>query len=87
MRQRDAACRTEHTQPYLGDRWTTTRHSGYAASQRFRKRIEKCFGWAKTVGSLRKNRFVGREKLHFQIVLTMAAYNLVRMRSFGVASC
>ena len=65
----------------------TTRHTGYAASQRFRKRIEECFGWAKTVGGLRKSRFVGREKLDFQFVLTMAAYNLVRMRNLGVASC
>lgn len=65
----------------------TTRHTGYAASQRFRKRIEECFGWAKTVGGLRKSRFVGREKLDFQFVLTMAAYNLVRMRNLGVAGC
>ena len=65
----------------------TTRHPGYAVSQRFRKRIEECFGWAKTVGGLRKSRFVGREKLDFQFVLTMAAYNLVRMRNLGVVSC
>ena len=65
----------------------TTRHPGYATSQRFRKRFEECFGWAKTVGGLRKSRFVGREKLDFQFVLTMAAYNLVRMRSLGVVSC
>ena len=65
----------------------TTRHEGYAVSQRFRKRIEECFGWAKTIGGMRKSRFVGREKLDFQFVLTMAAYNLVRMRNLGVASC
>lgn len=65
----------------------TTRHEGYEVSQRFRKRIEECFGWAKTIGGLRKSRFVGREKLDFQFVLTMAAYNLVRMRNLGVASC
>ncbi len=65
----------------------TTRHPGYAASQCFRKRIEECFGWAKTVGGLRKSRFVGREKLDFQFVLTMATYNLVRMRYLGVVSC
>jgi len=64
-----------------------TCHPGYAASQRFRKRIEECFGWAKTVGGLRKSRFVGREKLDFQFVLTMAAYNLVRMRNLGVVLC
>ncbi|MEJ2645812.1 MAG: IS5 family transposase [Gammaproteobacteria bacterium] len=65
----------------------TTRHRGYATSQRFRKRIEECFGWAKTVGGLRKSRFVGRAKLDFQFILTMAAYNLVRMRNLGAVSC
>ena len=28
----------------------TTRHAGYAVSQRIRKRIEEAFGWIKTVG-------------------------------------
>jgi transposase len=65
----------------------TTCHEGYAVSLRIRKRIEECFGWAKTVGGLRKSRFVGREKLDFQFVLTFAAYNLVRMRNLGVAPC
>ena len=32
----------------------TTRHPGYAVSQRIRKRIEEAFGWAKTVAGLRK---------------------------------
>ena len=65
----------------------TTRHEGYAVSQRIRKRIEEGFGWGKTIGCLRKSRFVGREKLDFQFVLTFAAYNLVRMRNLGVAAC
>ncbi|MCG8026287.1 MAG: IS5 family transposase [Candidatus Thiodiazotropha endolucinida] len=65
----------------------TTRHEGYKTSQVIRKRIEECFGWAKTVGGLRKSRFIGREKLDFQFVLTFAAYNLVRMRNLGVVSC
>ena len=65
----------------------TTRHPGYRTSQTICKRIEECFGWAKTIGGLRKSRFVGREKLDFQFMLTMAAYNLVRMRNLGVASC
>ncbi len=63
----------------------TTRHEGYAISQRFRKRIEECFGWAKTVGGMRKSRFIGQEKLGYQFEPTMAAYNLVRMRKLGVA--
>ena len=59
----------------------TTCHPGYATSQVIRKRIEECFGWAKTIGGLRKSRFIGREKLDFQFVLTFAAYNLIRMRN------
>ena len=62
----------------------TTRHPGYATGQAIRKRIEECFGWAKTVGGLRKSRFIGREKLDFQFVMTFAAYNLIRMRNLGV---
>ena len=65
----------------------TTRHRGYRLSQTRRKRIEECFGWMKTVGGLRKSRFIGREKLDFQFVLTFAAYNLVRMRNLGVVPC
>ena len=65
----------------------TTRHPGYATSQTSRKRIEECFGWAKTIGSLRKSRFIGREKLDFQFVMTFAAYSLIRMRNMGVVSC
>ena len=34
----------------------TTRHSGYAASQRLHKRIEEGFGWIKTTGGLAKTR-------------------------------
>ena len=65
----------------------TTRHPGYQTSQAIRKRIEECFGWLKTIGGLRKSRFVGRDKLDFQFVLGAAAYNLVRMRNLGVAAC
>lgn len=38
----------------------TTRHPGYAMSQRLRKRVEEVFGWEKTVGGLRKLRYIGR---------------------------
>ena len=37
----------------------TTRHPGYAVSQRIRKRIEEVFGWTKTVAGQRKTRFRG----------------------------
>ena len=37
----------------------TTRHAGYAVSQRKRKRIEECFGWLKTIALMRKVRHRG----------------------------
>lgn len=62
----------------------TTRHAGYKTSLKIRKRIEEIFGWAKTVGGLRKARFVGLEKVSAQTVFTLAAYNLTRMATiFG----
>lgn len=57
----------------------TTRHPGYAVSQRIRKRIEECWGWAKTVGGLRRSRFRGVAKLQWAAYLVGAAYNLSRM--------
>jgi transposase len=57
----------------------TTRHAGYAVSQRIRKRIEEAFGWAKTVAGLRKVRHRGLPKIDWQFTLAMAAYNLVRL--------
>ena len=62
----------------------TTRHAGYQTSLKIRKRIEEIFGWAKTVGGLRKTRFVGLAKVSAQTVFTLAAYNLTRMATiFG----
>jgi len=57
----------------------TTRHEGYAISQRKRKRIEEIFGWMKTVGGLRKSRFVGIVKTQLAAYMVGAAYNLLRM--------
>lgn len=59
----------------------TTRHAGYEVSQRIRKRIEEVFGWAKTIGQMRQTKLRGYAKVGFQFVLTMASYNLVRMRN------
>ena len=39
----------------------TTRHAGYRASQKVRKRVE-VFGWMKTVGGLRRTRYGGVER-------------------------
>ena len=55
----------------------TTRHPGYAASQRIRKRIEEAFGWIKTVAGQAKTRFRGLERVGFAFTVAAAAYNLV----------
>lgn len=62
----------------------TTRHAGYTQSLKKRKLVEEIFGWAKTVGGLRKARFIGLAKVKAQTVFTLAAYNLTRMATiFG----
>lgn len=58
----------------------TTRHAGYAVSQRKRKLIEEVFGWGKTVGLLRKLRHRGVACVDWIFTFTCAAYNLVRLR-------
>ena len=65
------------------DGWTT-RHAGYAVSQRKRKRVEEIFGWMKTVGWLRKARYKGEEKIDWLFTLSAAAYNMVWMRNLGI---
>jgi transposase len=57
----------------------TTRHVGYAASLRVRKRIEEVFGWMKTVGGLRKTRHRGTARVGWMFTFVAAAYNLVRL--------
>lgn len=57
----------------------TTRHSGYAVSQKRRKKIEEPFGWAKTVGSMAQTMLRGTERLGAQFTMTMAACNLARL--------
>ncbi len=57
----------------------TTRHGGYAVSQRIRKRIEEAFGWIKVVAGQRKTRFRGRDRVGWAFTFAAAAYNLVRL--------
>jgi transposase len=61
----------------------TTRHPGYALSDRCRKKIEQPFGWMKTVGLLRKLRHRGGRKVDWIVSFTAAAYNLVRWRTLA----
>jgi len=63
----------------------TTRHPGYAVSQRLRKRVEEIFGWIKTVGNLRKTRHRGVQRVGWMFTFTAAAYNLVRLRNLTAA--
>lgn len=57
----------------------TTRHGGYAVSQRIRKRIEEAFGWIKTVAGQEKTSFRGRDRVAWAFTFAAAAYNLVRL--------
>ena len=59
----------------------TTRHPGYAVSQRKRKLVEQVFGWMKTVGGLRKLRHRGGPLVDWMVTFAAAAYNLIRLRT------
>lgn len=54
----------------------TTRHPGYAVSQRCRKKIEEPFGWGKTVGRMVQTVYRGIERVRAKFTMTMAACNL-----------
>jgi len=64
----------------------TTRHAGYAISQKKRKRIEESFGWLKTIALMRKVRHRGIHKVGWVFTFAAAAYNLVRMRNLLASS-
>jgi transposase len=57
----------------------TTRHGGYAVSQRMRKRIEEAFGWIKTVAGQEKTKLRGVDRVGWAFTFAAAAYNLVRL--------
>ena len=56
---------------------------GYKRSQQKRKLIEQGFGWAKTVWAMQQVLVRGLERVDQMFMLTMTAFNLTRMRSFG----
>ncbi|MER8911632.1 IS5 family transposase, partial [Mesorhizobium sp. M0854] len=64
----------------------TTRHGGYAVSQRIRKRIEEAFGWIKTVAGQEKTKLRGRDRVGWAFTFAAAAYNLVRLPKLLAAS-
>ena len=57
----------------------TTRHAGYAASQKRRKKIEEPFEWAKTVGGMAHTMLRGVERVRARFTVTTAACNLARL--------
>jgi transposase len=58
----------------------TTRHPGYATSQKKRKRIEESFGWMKIIGMLKKVKLRGLEKVSWLFTFVAAVYNLYRLQ-------
>ena len=65
----------------------TTRYEGYVTSQRIRKRVEEIFGWAKTVGIMRKVKIRGKDLIDALFKLCIAVYNLIRIRNIRINGC
>lgn len=59
----------------------TARSKAYALSLKCRKQIEEAFGWAKSIGGLRKLHHRGLAKVSGQVLFCFAAYNLTRLMS------
>jgi transposase len=57
----------------------TTRHDGYAVSQKKRKLVEEAFAWVKTIAGCAKVKVRGLARVRHHFTLAMAAYNLIRM--------
>lgn len=78
-------CRERAVTPHVADKTRsvldarTTGTPGYDVSQRVRKRVEEIFGWAKTIGGLRKSRFKGTARTQLAAYIVGAAYNLLRI--------
>ena len=66
------------------DRRTTGKES-YRVSQRKRKLVEQCFGFAKTIAGLRKSRLVGIEVTAYMLRMAFATLNLVRISRLSTA--
>ena len=63
----------------MSDNIATT--DGYVISHQKRKLIEQGFGWAKFMGPIRQVMVRGLKRVDQLFSLTMAAYNLTRMRA------
>ena len=78
-------CRALNVTPHVARKkytWIderTTRHAGYACSQKRRKMVEERFGWMKDVGLLRKLRHRGLSKVGWIFKFTASVCNVVMM--------
>ena len=64
----------------------TTRHAGYAVSQRIRKRIEEAFSWIKMVAGQDQTKFRGCDRVGWAFSFAATAYNLTRLPKLLAAS-
>ena len=66
----------------------TSRHAGYATSQRRRKLIEEGYGWMKDIGGLRKLRHRGQAKVSRPLYLHLRGLQPgAPAKTVGGASC
>jgi transposase len=63
----------------------TTRHEGYAISQKKRPLIERTFGWMKAIAGIRQIKLRGLRNVEWLFVLTAAAFNLWRIPRLQLA--
>lgn len=78
------ACKAKVRVPGLDGRTTT--QAGYQFSQRIRKRVEEIFGWMKTVGGLRRSRYLGLERTQAWGYFVAGTYNLLRLARLGTSA-
>ena len=64
----------------------TTRHLGYQISQALRPMIERVPAWLKNIAGQRKTKHRGQERVQWNFLLALGAYNLVRMRKLEAAT-
>lgn len=89
-----AGCRERRISPHVsckqgvkvaGLDQRTTASRGCQTSLRLRKRVEEIFGWIKTVGGLRRSRYLGIERTQAIAYFVAGTYNLLRMARLEAA--
>lgn len=63
----------------------TTTKAGFKTSQRIRQRVEEICGWIKTVGGLRRSRYLGIERTQAAAYFVAGTYNLLRAAKLAPA--